>query len=564
MRSGAERCSSVDGEGRGAVRKAPWAVGLALTLAAGMFTVGSLGRAASAATSPQVRATNSGGNITFGLEAETTDYCLSRARLTPSGIEVATAIYEELTVPNDKGIAVPYLAQSVTPNTNFTQWTIDLRPGITFQDGEPFNADAVKLNLDSYRGAPGAPNAGTLFPIVLQFISDIAVVDPMTVRVTLNTPVADFPAYLSSGDRVGMMAPAQINAGDDCSSKLIGTGPFKLQTHPQNEKTVVVRNPSYWRAGYPKADSITFVPVPDGSTRDVRLEGGQLDIIQQRNAVQIDDLRKLGGQIKVVTQPPGYREIDSFLLISGKAPFNSQDARTAFAEAVDRDELNQLRNKGLFDLAHSLMDRSAPGYVKNAGYPAFDLQKAQALVRKVKAAHGGQFNITIGTDTDPNEIGEAQLLKEQLGRVGINAAIAEFDPAALISTALTRGFDVLLWRNTYGSYRDFNDADTYPWFANTDLGNRTNLSGYNDPRTQQLLDQGRGASTVATVKSIYEQFNRVMAKRGYLLPIWYVNWTIAYQSAVKLTLPPLPDGHGHARTIDGIVPTIGLRKTQGA
>jgi peptide/nickel transport system substrate-binding protein len=543
------------------MRKASWGTGLALTLAATMFAAATVGGAANAASSPRAGAQKSGGNITFGLEAETTDYCLSRAQLANSGIEVATAIYEELTVPNDKGVAVPYLAKAVTPNTNFTQWTISLRPGISFQDGEPFNADAVKLNLDSYRGAPGAPNVGALFPIVLKFISDISVVDPMTVRVTLSTSVPDFPAYLSSGARVGMMAPAQINAGADCSTKLIGTGPFKLQTYSQNEKTVVVRNPNYWQRGYPKADSITFVPVPDGSARDVQLQGGQLDMIQQRNATQIDDLRKLGGQIKLLTQPPGYREIDYYFLISAKAPFNSQDARTAFAEAVNRNEINQIRNKGTFDLANSLMDRSAPGYLKNAGYPAFNLKKAQALVSKVKAANGGQFNITLGTDTDPNDSAEAQLLKEQLGKAGINAQIAQFDQATLINKALTRSIDVLLWRNLHGTYSDFNDADTYPWFANTNLGYLTNFSGYNDPGTQQLLDQGRGASNLATVKTIYQQFNRVMAQRGYLLPTWYVNWTIAYQSSVKLTLPPLPDGHGNARTTDGIIPAIGLSKS---
>ena len=541
--------------------RASWGTGVVGVLAASALTVASIGGAATAARPTRVGSQKSAGNVTFGLEAETTDYCLTRAQLANSGIEVATAIYEELTVPNDKGVAVPYLAKSVTPNTDFTQWTISLRSGISFQDGEPFNAAAVKLNLDSYRGAPGAPNVGALFPIVLKFITDVSVVDPMTVRVTLNTPVPDFLSYLSSGARLGMMAPAQINAGSDCSTKLIGTGPFKLQTYSQNEKTVVVRNPNYWQPGYPKADSITFVPVPDGSARNVQLQGGQLDIIQQRNALQIDDLRKLGGQVKLLTQPPGYREIDYYFLISAKAPFNSQAARTAFAEAVNRNEINQIRNKGTFELANGLMDRSAPGYLKNAGYPAFNLKKAQVLVRQVKAANGGQFTVTLGTDTDPNDSAEAQLLKEQLGKAGINAEIAQFDQATLINKALTRSIDVLLWRNLHGTYSDFNDADTYPWFANTNLGYLTNFSGYNDSATQQLLDQGRGASSLATVKSTYQQFNRLMAQRGYLLPTWYVNWTLAYLPSVKITLPPLPDGHGNARTTDGIVPAIGLTRS---
>jgi peptide/nickel transport system substrate-binding protein len=509
----------------------------------------------------RITAQKSGGNVTFGLEAETTDYCLTRAQLANSGIQVASAIYETLTVPNDKGVAVPYLAKAVTPNADFTQWTISLRPGINFQDGEPLTAAVVKLNLDSYRGAPGAPNAGALFPIVLKFVNSVQVVDATTLRVTLNSPVPDFPAYLSSGGRLGIMAPAQLTSTDACSTKLIGTGPFKLQTYLQNQKTVVVKNPNYWQPGYPKADSITFVPVVDGSTRNNELQGGQLDIIQQRNALQINELRRLGGQVKVLTQPPGMRELDYYFLIAAKAPFNNQTARTAFAYAVNRNELNQIRNNGSFDIANSIMDSGAPGYLKNAGYPAFNLKKAQDLVNQVKAANSGQFNVTLGTDTDPNDSAEVQLLKEQLSKAGINADIAQFDQATLINKALSRSIDVLLWRNLHGGYTDYNDADTYPWFANTNLGYLTNFSGFNDPTTQQLLDQGRQASNLATVKSTYQQFNRVMAQRGYLLPTWYVNWTVGYLPSVKLTLPPLPDGHGKPRTTDGIVPPLGLSKS---
>ena len=94
--------------------------------------VSSLGGVAGASGSHQ----KSGGDIKFGLEAETTDYCLSRAQLAISGIQVVAAIYDTLTVPNSKGLPVPYLAKSVTPNANFTQWTIGLRPNVKFQDGE--------------------------------------------------------------------------------------------------------------------------------------------------------------------------------------------------------------------------------------------------------------------------------------------------------------------------------------------------------------------------------------------------------------------------------------------
>ena len=99
----------------------------------------------------------SGGNLNFGLEAETDNYCLSSAQLAISGIQVVAAIYDTLTVPNSKGVAVPYLAKSVTPNATNTVWTITLRPGIKFQDGEALDAERGEAEP---RHLPGRPRRG--------------------------------------------------------------------------------------------------------------------------------------------------------------------------------------------------------------------------------------------------------------------------------------------------------------------------------------------------------------------------------------------------------------------
>jgi peptide/nickel transport system substrate-binding protein len=530
------------------------AVGLALPALAGAAGASSPQRPGSSKTQ------KSGGNLTFGLDAETTDYCLSRAQLAMAGIQVVAAVYDTLTVPNDKGVAVPYLAKSVTPNADNTVWTIGLRPGIQFQDGTPLDATAVKLNLDAYRAAPGAPNSGILFKIYLGFISNVSVVDPMTVKVTLSTPVAQFASYLYSTGRMGIMAPAQINAGDACHTKMIGTGPFKLQTYLQNEKTVVVKNPNYWQAGYPKADSITFEPVTDGATRNNQLQGGQLDLIQQPNPVEVDNLKSLGSQVKLLTQKPGQRDVAHYWLIAKNAPFNNQLARTAFATAVNRAEILQIRAKNVFQAANDISDVGTPGYLKNAGYPAFNLKKAQALVQQVKAQNGGQFNIVLGTTTDPDNSAEAQLLKEQLGKAGINADIQQFDQPTLINKALAGSIDVLLWEGLYGGYTNFQDSDSYVWFANVNKGYLTNFGNYNDDQIQALLDRGRAAKTTAEAKPIYQQFHQLMAQRGYLLPTWYVDWTIGYQNTVHLTFPPLPDGNGKPLFNYGHIPVLGLTK----
>ena len=228
--------------------------------------------------------------------------------------------------------------------------------------------------------------------------------------------------------------------------------------------------------------------------------------------------------------------------------------------ALDRKKNNEIRNKGQFDVANGLMDKSAPGYVKNAGYPAYNPKEAKKLVAKVKQ-ETGSFDVILGTTTDPDNSAEAQLLEEELNKVGINASIAQFDQATLINKALARAINVLLWRNIHGGYGTHNDADTYIWFANKDTGNIINFSGFNDPTTQALLDKGRGLSNLADVKANYQAFNRAIAKGLYLVPAWFVNWTIGYQNNVKLAFPPLPDGGGKPLFVYGRVPVLGLDKT---
>jgi peptide/nickel transport system substrate-binding protein len=501
-----------------------------------------------------------GGDLTFGLEAENTNYCLSNAQMAISGIQVAAAIYDTLTAPNAQGKAVPYLAKSVKPNADFTVWTIGLRPGVKFHDGTPVDGAAVKLNLDSYRGAPGAPNSGVLFPPLLTFVKDVTVVDPLTVKVTMNTPVTDYPDWLYATGRFGVMAPAQLNAGGDCATKMIGSGPFMLKEYKQGDHTTVVKNPNYWQKGYPKANSITFVPVSDGPTRVNQFQGGQLDVMHTNGALEISQLKTLTG-VKLMTEKPGYRETRQYVLNATKAPFDNPDARKAFMLAIDRVTLRQLMTKNAFQAANGLVDTKAPGYLKNAGYPNYNLKAAKALVAKVKAANGGKFDIILGTTDDSENKREVTEMKQELAKAGINATLSQSLQANLITDAVTGKFHVFIWRQQYGEFSDSQDYDSYPWFGSA--GGKallTNFAHIVDPAIQSALDKGRGATTPAAIKSAYKALAKALAKSLTYIPVWYPTWVIASQSNVKVTLPNLPDGGGKPLFVYGRIPVLGLSK----
>ena len=291
----------------------------------------------------------------------------------------------------------------------------------------------------------------------------------------------------------------------------------------------------------------------------MQLQGGQLDIMHTDNGLIIDQLRSLGGDVKLLTQKPGYREVHYYFLLTGNPPFDDLTARQAFA-AADRSRSRSPRSARRASSSRRTRSWTArrPGYLKNAGYPKFDPKKARKLADEYKAAHGGTFHVILGGTQDEASSAEMQLIKEQLDNVGIDAEIAQFDQATQINKALSGDISALDWRNLHGCCSASSDESTYIWFANFDTGNLVNFGHFSDPTTQALLDTGRTLTDQAAIDDNYEQLNQAMAKQAYLLPFWFVDWTIGYQSDVKLAFPPLPDGGGTPIFIYGRVPLLGL------
>ncbi|MCU1499849.1 MAG: ABC-type dipeptide transport system, periplasmic component, partial [Acidimicrobiales bacterium] len=187
-----------------------------------------------------------GGKLVYALEADTNGgFCLTEAQLAISGMMVVRAVYDTLTVPNEKGEYVPYLAKALTHNDDHTEWNIELREGIKFHDGSDLTAEVVKNNLDAYRGA--YPNRSSLlFSFVLKNVESVEVVDPLNVKVTTSKPWVAYPAYLFGSSRLGIMAQAQLDS-KDCATKPIGTGPFAFKSWTPNVNLVAERNPDYWQ-----------------------------------------------------------------------------------------------------------------------------------------------------------------------------------------------------------------------------------------------------------------------------------------------------------------------------
>jgi peptide/nickel transport system substrate-binding protein len=486
-----------------------------------------------------------GGKITYGLEGKTTNFCLPRAQLAISGIEVVEAVYDTLTRPTTTPDTYsPYLAKSVTPNADYTEWTIVVRDGITFQNGEPLNADAVKLNIDSWRGK-GPVTSVLLLSFVYSNIADTAVTAPDTVVVKMTKPWVAFPAYLWTTGRTGIAAPEQLNSGTECDTKMIGTGPFKLDSFdPATGDVSVSKNASYWRKDsegrqLPYLDGIDFKPQEESSQRVNGLQGGQFDISHFSGGKDLDEVKNLGNGIQTILEPNGRMEISQLLPNVENPPFNNLDCRKALAQGVDREALNQISNKGTSRLADQVFDTKITGYVDDPGFPAFDIDAAKDSIKKCKAANGGKFEFDLQSTFDQDTQALAAETKRQLEALGVTVNLpSPVDQAQIINLAVAGSVDSFSWRNYPGQ-----DPDTlYVWFYG---GSLVNFNHIDDATINQALDEGRSNPDPAARKEAYETFNKRMSSQAYNLWTWYTQWFLGASADVHgFVGPNLPNEAG--------------------
>ncbi len=516
------------------------------------------------AGTPSAPTPNEGGSITYGIEAETVGgWCLPSAQLAAGGTEIAQAVYETLTVPNADGRFVPYLARSINHNQDYTQWTIALREGITFHDGEPLNAAAVAQNLDAYR-------AGPLWGVVFADISDIQPVDNLTVLVTTRVPWVAFPAFLWGTGRVGIAAPAQLDDAATCATNLIGTGPFSLKSWVPNDSLVVTKNTRYWqrdRSGnaLPYLDEITFRPREDTSQRVNGLKGGDLDLIHVADGQQIAGLRTdaQAGLVKLLESKRG-AEVDHTMLNAGQAPFDHRSCRLAVAYATDTEALSE-RTGAVTPNATQPFAPGTPGYQRNPGYPSYDPDDAERFLEQCTSEIGAdELRFTLDSTPDPPVQALANAIKDQMAKVGIRVELAPpTTQSRYIDLAVAGQFQAILWRNFPST-----DPDTmYPWWhstavqpgTDTTVRNPVNFSSISDPVIDQNLERARSESDPARRKLLYRQIGRQFAEEVYNLWAWYVDWAFAARPRVNgLRGVDLPNGDHRGLPITSVQPVLGL------
>lgn len=502
-----------------------------------------------------------GGSVVYALEAENDEgWCLPEAQLAISGIQVARAIYDTLTVPNEDGEFVPYLAESVEPNDDFTEWTITLRDGVTFHDGSALDAEVVKNNIDAFRGQYEG-RSPLLFVFVYSNIADVTVVDDLTLEVTTATPWPAFPAALFASGRMGISAQAQLDDDETCDRNLIGTGPFKFVEWRQNERLVTEKNEDYWQTDengvqLPYLDELVFRPIIDGAVRLNALFANEINAMHTSGAEFIDELRTAEAADNVNNyESEQFAEVSFGQLNVAEPPFNNKNARLAAIHAIDVETLNEVRNLGILTNANGPFAPGNMGYLDDTGYPTYDPDKAREFIEAYEEETGGPLEFTLLTTSDEATRATAQLVQQMAEQVGATVTLRDMAQPELIDNAIAGTFQAMVFRNFPGGDPD----GQYNWWTDGSPVNFGRFSEADEGVIDDLMKRGRVSSDPDERQEIYEEVNRRFASEGYKIWLQWTLWSIGTTPDVYGVFgPTLPDG---SRPFPGLAtghPVLGM------
>jgi peptide/nickel transport system substrate-binding protein len=463
-----------------------------------------------------------GGTLKVGLLSDVPNYHIfngAQGKMDASGFCVANALYDPLFVSSASGKTwLPMLALSATPNANYTVWTVKLRQGITFTNGDDFNADIVVQNFAA------AAADQTVGLAVRPIIAAVNKVDSYTVQFNLVIPFSTFPySALSEQQTCYMAHPSSFSPS--FSGTPVGTGPFTISSWQVGVQSVFARNKGYWRADaanrqLPYLNGVVFKTIVDDNARNQALQSGSVDMILSQDGASIAALKKMGG-ITYMTDQNAPRDPSlnclivntsgslnqyfawagyfSTLGIPGALPYilkgqavptavqqaiyygtvgavdpstgnwnpkltpvlADPTIRLACAMAINRKTYQRVVAGGVGAVASSIYRPKSP-YYRAGAYPAYNPKKARSLVNAYKAKNNVtdvSFVLDIVSGSSSNQKAFA-FFKQQLGAVGITVTSRQTNQSTLIQNVIYGEYDCSVWNQFGGA----DPALNYVWF----------------------------------------------------------------------------------------------------
>jgi peptide/nickel transport system substrate-binding protein len=444
---------------------------------------------------------------------------------------VFASLCDKLVDIDEKLNIVPQLATSWQWSSDNKALTMKLRPGVTFHDGEKFDAAAVKFNIERHKNIAGSNRRGELLPV-----KSVEVVDDMTVRLHLDAPFSPLLTVLA--DRAGMMVSpkaAQANP-TNFGSKPVCSGPFKFVERVAQDKITLERYANYWNKANIHFDKVTFQPIVDATVRLANLRSGQLDFIERVAPADMASIRREGKLGTARITELGYQGIT---INTGKSDLAQKNplgrdprVREAFELSLDRAGIVKVAMDGEADIGNQWVPPTNPFYARNVPIPKRDVARAKALLKEAGVTNPS-FTLMTPTTSDAQRI--AQVVQAMAKEAGFDVKIQATEFATSLNLADKGQFDayILAW-----SGRADPDGNLFSFYG---CKQPLNYSGECRANWDELLNRSRTTLDTAGRVKVFATLAAEVVKERPIIYLFHRHWLWAYNK--KLTgMRTVPDG----------------------
>lgn len=445
-----------------------------------------------------------GGTFRLGLSsfdtAETLDPQLNETKFM---YNLQWQIRNNLIEVGPGGTLVPELATSWEANADLTVWTFKLRQGVEFHNGKTMTADDVVFSINLHRGEKSVSQIKSLVAV----IKDVKATAPDEVAITLNGPNAGFPPLMA-------LAPMLIVPADDMNFDAgIGTGGYILETYEPGVKSIVKKNPNYWKADRAHFDSVENIAISDVNARTTALQTGEIDAM---NSVD-PTTAKLMASLPMVDLLQTQGKVHYCFSMKTTDPlFSDNRVRMAMKHAIDRQDMVDKTLSGFGSVANDQPISEAYEYYNGEiEQTMYDPDKAKFLLKEA-GAEGLTTNLHASNTPFTGAVDAAQLFAEHAKAAGITInAVREPEDG--------------YWSNIWGKRPFF--AERWSGRANEDLMltlaySRESLGGYNATAWDNeafniALNAARSELDDTKRKALYwECQSLIHADGGLIAPVW--------------------------------------------
>ena len=426
---------------------------------------------------------------------------------------------------------VPQLATGYEVADDGLSLTIDIRDGVTFHDGTPLDAEAVKYNLERSKNLPGSNRASEL-----EQLESVEVVDENTVRLNLSQPFAPLIAQLA--DRAGMMISptAAEEAGEDFGNAPVCAGPFTFAERVAQDRIVVEAFENYWNADAISLDRVTFLPIPDTSVRLANLQSGDLDLIERPAPTDLNTIRN-DPNLELPAAPSlGYQGVTINIANPEQrdTPLASDPrVREAFELALDRNVINQVVFDNEFVVGNQAVPPSSPWYIED--YPVLERNVERAKELLAEAGYSAPVPVELMVGNNPQSVRVGEVIQSLAGEAGFEVSVRATEFATALDLQEQGEYDAFQigWSGRIdpdGNIHQFHTCE-----------GALNETGYCDPAVDEALNAARAVSDSEERFQLYKGAGLEYLPDRHIIYLYHQNLFFPHTSALT-GFQAYPDG----------------------